>query len=56
VEARGDLVEQAGAREVDAVERHGDLEDLLAVAHVERVPHLDGSVEAAEPPPAFLLE
>ena len=48
MEGVGHLRDQVVAREIDAVQRHVDLEDLLAVAHVGAALHLDRPVEARE--------
>ena len=56
VEPLRDLRHQPGRPEIHAVERHLDLEDLLAVAHVDTPPDLHGAIEPAEPPPALRLQ
>ena len=51
-----DLVEQITGVEVDPVEIDTDLEDLLAVAHVERAADAHRSVEPAETLASLALE
>ena len=56
VKARGDLPEQVGGVEADALEIDADLEDLLAVAHVERAADAHRSVKRTETLASLALE
>jgi len=56
MEPLGHLLEQVERVEIDAVEVHLDLEDLLAVAHVKTPADADGPVEAGEALAAVALE
>ena len=55
MERRGDRLGRVRRRPVDMIQRHRDLEHLLAIAHVGGAAHRDLAIEPAEPRAALPL-